>query len=433
LAARELAHRLIAGVLVDKRPLEQVLADCAERPPFAGLEARDRAFARMLSATVLRRLGELEHVLRAFLERPLPKEAGRVRAILLAGAAQLVCLGTPAHAVVDLAVAATRKEKGGARFAGLVNAVLRRVAEKGAGVLEGVDAIGLDIPAWLLARWVAAYGEGTARRIAEASLAEAALDLTPKDKAEAARWAEALGGRLLPTGSIRLAPGGRIEELAGYREGAWWVQDAAAALVAKAAGEVAGRSVADLCAAPGGKTAALAAAGARVTAVDVAPQRLARLQENLARLGLAADVVCADAAHWSPGTCFDVVVLDAPCTATGTIRRHPDILRLKRAGDVARMAAIQGAILDNAAALVRPGGLLVYATCSLEPEEGEGQIAAFLARHAAFARRPIDAAELSGDSAWITAGGDLRTLPFHMPDAPAGMDGFYVARLVRRG
>ncbi len=437
LAARDLAHRLIAGVLVNGRPLEQVLADLSERPQFAQLAARDRAFARMLAATVLRRQGELEHVLGAFLERPLPKEAARVQAILLAGAAQLICLGTPAHAVVDLAVAATRKERGGARFAGLVNAVLRRVAEKGAGLLEGMDAIRLDIPAWLLARWVAAYGGDRARAIAEASLKEAALDLTLKsgDKVEAAAWAERLGGRLLPTGSIRLAAHGRIEDLPGYQEGAWWVQDAAAALVAKVVGPVAGKTVADLCAAPGGKTAALAAAGAQVTAVDVAQKRLERLRENLGRLRLTAQVVMADAARWHPGDTYDVVVLDAPCTATGTIRRHPDILRLRRPEDVDRLAGVQRELLANAVRLVRPGGVLVYAVCSLEPEEGERQVAALLARDPGLARAPITTPELGGgDADWVTAEGDLRTLPFHLgmlPEELAGMDGFYVARLVR--
>ena len=214
------------------------------------------------------------------------------------------------------------------------------------------------------------------------------------------------------------------------------MQDAAAALVARIAGDVAGKTVADLCAAPGGKTAGLAAAGAQVTAVDVSAARLERLRENLARLQLAAEVVEADAASWSPGRTFDVVVLDAPCTATGTIRRHPDILRLKAAADVERMAALQRGMLAHAASLVRPGGLLVYATCSLEPEEGTQQIAAFLAARPDFERVPVAAAEIGAEPAWITAHGELRTLPFHLSqDTPglSGLDGFYVARLRRTG
>jgi 16S rRNA (cytosine967-C5)-methyltransferase len=428
--------RLVAGVLLDRRPFEQVLAACSAHPQAAALEPRDRALARAVAATVLRRQGELEHVLNSFLERPPPRGQGRLWPILLAGAAQLVCLDMPAHAVVDLAVETTRRDRGAHRYAKLVNAVLRRVAERGKALLAAQDGVRLDIPDWLWQRWSRAYGADTARRIAEASLMEAPLDISlkPGGATSAAEWAERLGGRLLPTGSIRLALHGRVEDLPGYAEGAWWVQDAAAALVARVAGDVAGRSVADLCAAPGGKTAALAAAGARVTAVDASAVRLARLRENLERLRLSAEVVEADAAAWSPGRAFDVVVLDAPCTATGTIRRHPDILRLKRPDDVGRMAQLQRAMLANAAALVRPGGLLVYSTCSLEPEEGPVQIAAFLAGNPGFVRSPIAASEIAAEAEWLTADGEIRTLPFHGPKEPpglAGLDGFYVARLRR--
>jgi len=437
LAARELAVRLVAGVLVDRRPFEQVLAACSAHPQAAALEPRDRALARAVAATVLRRQGELEQVLNSFMERPPSRGQGRLWPILLTGAAQLVCLDMPAHAVVDLAVEITRRDRGAHRYAKLVNAVLRRVAERGKALLAALDGVRLDIPDWLWQRWSRAYGADTARRIAEASLVEAPLDITlkPGGPASAAEWAERLGGQLLPTGSIRLAPHGRIEDLPGYAEGAWWVQDAAAALVARVAGDVAGRSVADLCAAPGGKTAALAAAGARVTAVDASAARLARLRENLERLRLTAEVVEADAAAWSPGRAFDVVVLDAPCTATGTIRRHPDILRLKRPEDVDRMAQLQRAMLANAAALVRPGGLLVYSTCSLEPEEGPMQIAAFLAGNPGFVRSPIAASEIAAEPDWLTAEGEIRTLPFHgskQPPGFAGLDGFYVARLRRQ-
>ena len=433
LAARELAVRLLAGVLIDGRPLEQVLAEASAAPRFSGLEARDRALARAVAATVLRRQGELEHVLGAFLERPLPRDQGRLWPILLTGAAQLVCLDMPAHAVVDLAVEATRRDRGAHRFAKLVNAVLRRVAERGPQLLASPDRVRLNIPDWLWQRWSAAYGPDTARLIAEASLREAPLDISAKS--DAAGWAARLGGRLLPTGSVRLTAHGRIEDLAGYAEGAWWVQDAGAALVARVAGDVANRRVADLCAAPGGKTAALAAAGARVTAVDVSPPRLARLRDNLRRLSLPAEVIEADAATWSPGLTFDAVVLDAPCTATGTIRRHPDILRLKSPEDIPRMADLQSRMLANAATLVRPGGLLVYSTCSLEPEEAERQIATFLPGHPDFQRLALEASEIGAEPTWIAADGDLRTLPFHLELEPAhlsGIDGFYAARLRRQ-
>jgi 16S rRNA (cytosine967-C5)-methyltransferase len=433
--ARDLAHRLVAGVLIDQRPFEQVLADLADRPKAVALAPRDRAFARILATTVLRRQGELEHVLNAFLERPLPKEAGRVWAILLTGAAQLICLGTPPHAAVDMAVDATRRVRGGTRFASLTNAILRRVAKDGTAMLRDKDRIALNVPGWLRQHWRAAYGEDLSRRIAEASLREAALDISLKPGADTDFWAAQLGGRVLPTGSIRLTAQGRVEDMPGYADGTWWVQDAAAALVARVAGEVAGRTVADLCAAPGGKTAGLAAAGATVTAVDVSPKRLDRLRANLQRLGLSAEVVAADVANWAPDCTFDAVILDAPCTATGTIRRHPDILRLKRPEDVARMAGPQATLLASASRLVRPGGTLVYSTCSLQPAESERQIAAFLSSTPDFRRVPIAAGELGADPSWVTAAGDLRTLPCHLElESPelSGIDGFYVARLQRR-
>jgi len=415
-------------VLRHRRPLEQVLAEVSRQPDLSLLPPRDRALARLVAATVLRRQGELEEVLNAFIERPLPQEQGQLWPILLCAAAQLLCLELPPHAVVDLAVELVRRDRGAHRFAKFSNAVLRRLSERGAGLLAQQDGLRLNIPTWLWQRWSAAYGPDTARRIAEASLSEAALDLSLKPAEDVRAWADRLGGEVLATGSVRLVASGRIEDLPGYQQGAWWVQDTAAALVARLAGDVGGRAVADLCAAPGGKTAQLAAQGAIVTAVDVSPARLDRLQGNLDRLRLSARLVAADVTTWAPGTSFDAVILDAPCTATGTIRRHPDILRLKAAADVPRMAQLQQRLLANAASLVRPQGLLIYSTCSLEPEEGPEQIAQFLAAHPAFQRAsaPGDSLGLPAES--FTPEGDLRTLPIHA----GGMDGFYVARL-RRG
>jgi 16S rRNA (cytosine967-C5)-methyltransferase len=434
LAARLLAHRLIAGVLVDRQPLELVLTKEFERSDVAAMEPRDRAFARSLASTVLRRHGQLDLVLGTFMTRPLPDEAARVRICLLTGAAQLLFLETPPHAAVGLAVDAVRRTRNGARYAGMTNAVLRRVAAEGRAILGTRDAASLNVPSWLLERWRATYGDEAAQHIAEASLREAPLDITLKSGVDPAIWVEKLGGIILQTGSVRRPADTRVEDLAGYADGAWWVQDAAAALVAHVAGEVGGRAVADLCAAPGGKTAQLAAAGGLVTAVDMSPKRLERLTENLQRLSLTADVVTADASTWRPARTFDLVVLDAPCTATGTIRRHPDILRLKRAEDVTRLAAQQAAMLANAAHLVGPGGTLVYSTCSLEREEGQDQIAAFLAAHPQFRRDAVEPAHIGGDAGWITPDGDVRTLPCHMkmgsPDLN-GMDGFFIARLRR--
>jgi 16S rRNA (cytosine967-C5)-methyltransferase len=434
LAARLLAHRLIGGVLIDRQPLEIVLAREFARPDSAALEPRDRAFARSLASTVLRRQGQLDFVLDKFVTRPLPQDAERARICLLAGAAQLLFLETPPHAAVGLAVDAVRRTRHGARYAGMANAVLRRVAAEGRAILATRDAASLNVPEWLLERWRGVYGAETAQRIAEASLREAPLDITLNPDLDRSMWAEKLGGTLLPTGSIRRLADTRVEDLAGYTDGAWWVQDTAASLVTRAAGDVRGRAVADLCAAPGGKTAQLAAAGAKATAVDMSARRLERLAENLRRLKLSAEVVTADATTWRPGRTFDVVVVDAPCTATGTIRRHPDILRLKGTEDIVRLAAEQAALLANAADLTAPGGTLVYSTCSLEPEEGPNQIESFLAAHAQFRRDAVEPAHINGEADWITPNGDVRTLPCHMkmtsPDL-SGMDGFFITRLRR--
>ncbi|MGE0381804.1 MAG: RsmB/NOP family class I SAM-dependent RNA methyltransferase [Hyphomicrobium sp.] len=425
--ARDAAVEAVSLVLKDGKAFEDALASSADR---AGLVGRDRAFARAIAASVLRYRGSLQTVIGNFLDKPLPRDTGRLEAIQLCAAVQLLVLKTPPHAAISIAVDQTRADRKARRFDKLTNAVLRRVSERGEAILGALDRLKLDIPDWMLSRWSKTYGAETARKIAQASLTEAALDLTLKDASTAEAWAANLGGHVLPTGSIRMRSGGRIEDLAGYPEGAWWVQDAAAALPAKLLGDVRGLDVADMCAAPGGKTAQLASLGARVVAVDQSEQRLARLNENLARLGLSAETVVADAAHWSPGRQFDAVLLDAPCTATGTMRRHPDILHLKRPQDVDQLTEIQRAILSAAARLLKPGGRLVYCTCSLEVEEGPAQFAAFLAANPNFSRLPIDPASIGALQDWITPDGDLRTLPHFFDEFEPGlkgMDGFYAA------
>jgi 16S rRNA (cytosine967-C5)-methyltransferase len=308
--------------------------------------------------------------------------------------------------------------------------VLRGISRDGLPDVLAEDPA-LDAPAWLMARWTRAYGAEAARAFAAAHRTEAALDLTVRADPEA--WAEKLGAEILPTGSLRLLAKGAVPALPGYEDGAWWVQDAAAALPARLLGDVAGLRVADLCAAPGGKTAQLAAVGAQVTAVDVSPQRLERLAANLQRLKLSAEIVAADARAFDAAP-FDAVLLDAPCSATGTIRRHPDVAWLKRESDLGGLTALQAELLDAAARLVRPGGKLIYSVCSLEPEEGEGQIEALLARNASLRLDPIAPAEIGGVAGLITPAGTLRALPTHMPHAEArlaGLDGFFAARLVR--
>jgi 16S rRNA (cytosine967-C5)-methyltransferase len=430
---RDAAAACLVSILDRGRPLEDAFeAAVAKGPP---LDGRDRAFARLIVMTVLRHKGELDAAIGAFLGKPLPADTGRLRAILLSAAAQLLMLDTPPHAAISLAVDQCRGDPKARRFDKLANAVLRRVAASGREVVAGLDPVAANIPPWLLRRWTETYGDEKARAIATASLSEAPLDLSVKSDAET--WAERFGGRVLSTGTVRLnrTRAGRIDEMPGFADGAWWVQDAAAALPARLLGPVAGREVADLCAAPGGKTAELAAAGAKVTTVDQSPARLARLRENLARLKLEADVVEADVLSWEPARTFDAVLLDAPCSATGTIRRHPDILHLRRKDDTSARVALQRNLLDRAARLVAPGGQLVYCTCSLEPEEGEAQVAHVLEAHPEFSRIPIVPGEVGIAADWIMPQGDLRTLPCHLPhDEPglAGLDGFYAARLQRR-
>jgi len=426
LNARVAAAEVLVSVLDDRRPLDEALAIT---PSFAALEGRDRAFARAIAAAALRRLGSVDAVLARFLERSLPESAAHGRAMLRIGAAQLLVLGTPAHAAVAETVAAANALRQSRGFAKLINAVLRRVAREGGAILAALPP-GADLPAWLYTRWRASYG-AVAARIAEALLQEPPLDLTAKSDAHS--WAQQLGGVVTPTGSVRLLPAAHaragIDTLPGFNDGAWWVQDAAAALPARLLGDVRGKAVLDLCAAPGGKTLQLAAAGATVTAVDHAPERLERLKDNLARTQLAATVVCADALKLRAKEKFDAVLLDAPCSSTGTLRRHPDVAWLRRPDELRALSALQAQLLEAAAGFIKPGGALVYAVCSLEPEEGDGVIATTL-NTGRWRRDPVAPGEIAGAVGFVTAEGALRTLPAHWPEI-GGLDGFYAARLRR--
>jgi 16S rRNA (cytosine967-C5)-methyltransferase len=428
LATRRVAAEILGAVLQRKRPLDEQLESNAA---LRALHHRDRALVRILVATALRRLGTLRHLLSVLLERGLPPDAPAVEVALLIGSAQILFLDVPDHAAVDLSVRLTQADHKAARYAGLVNAVLRRLAREGKHCLAELDTVTLDTPEWLMRRWAARYGEETARAIAATHAHEPALDLTVKN--DLAAWAGKLSGRVLPTGSVRTLVSGSVSELPGYHDGDWWVQDAAAALPVRLLGDVRGKTVADLCAAPGGKTAQLAHAGARVVAVDRSRSRLNRLRQNLERLKLQAEIVEADATEWQAGP-FDAVLLDAPCSSTGTIRRHPDIAWLKSELDLAKLTALQMRLIDRAATLVKAGGTLVYCTCSLEPEECEDVVTALLARNSEFRRRPAGPDEMAGLDELLTPAGDLRTLPCHFPDSEprwAGLDGFYAARLVR--
>jgi 16S rRNA (cytosine967-C5)-methyltransferase len=434
LAARRIAADILDGVLHKLRTLDEQLDGAAAHPGLKALSDRDRALMRRLVATILRRLGTLGHLLSRLLDRGIPTDAPRAQSALLIGAAQILWMDVPDHAAVDLSVRLVQSDRRAAKYAGLVNAVLRRCAREGQPLIEEVKSQTLDVPPWLLTRWIAHYGESVAREIALALSHEPSLDITVKS--DAAQWASRLHGEMLPTGTVRTLLQGSVTMLPGFAEGQWWVQDAAAALPVRLFGDVAGKSILDLCAAPGGKTAQLAQLGARVTAVDRSPGRMARLRENFARLSLAAETVVTDAAEWQAPNSggFDGILVDAPCTSTGTIRRHPDVAWLRQEADIAPLVGLQKRLLQKAVTLLKAGGTLVYCTCSLEPEEGEAVISALLATEPAVRRAPIRPDEVAGLTEILNAEGDLRTLPSHLPHLDqrlGGLDGFYAARLVK--
>ncbi len=432
LPARLLAAAVLADVAGSGHSLDEALGSEGVQAKLQALDPRDRALVRSIAVVSLRRLGTIRRALARLLERGLPKKAGALEWTLVVAAAQVLFLDIPDHAAVNACVQAVRLDPKTLPFAALANAVARNLARQKDELLADLDPF-VDTPAWLAARWKQTWGEERAARIAAAHRTEPSLDLTVK--ADAPRWAATLEGTALANGSVRLSSSNvPVPELTGYVDGEWWVQDAAASLPARLLRVEAGQRVADLCAAPGGKTAQLALAGAHVVAVDRSAERLKRLAANLQRLGLAADTQVADITTFSADP-FDAILLDAPCSATGTVRRHPDVAWTKRASDITALAAIQTKMLDRALTLLRPGGTLVYCVCSLEPEEGEAQVAALLRRNPDVARVPVEAHEVAGWGEVVTAAGDLRTLPSMAVSADPpldGLDGFFASRLVRK-
>ncbi|HJV41539.1 RsmB/NOP family class I SAM-dependent RNA methyltransferase [Caulobacter sp.] len=422
LPAREAALTLIDAALSRRGGIDEA----ASANGFRFLEPRERAFARALAMAVLRHLGPIDRALAAKLQKAPPD---RVMHILRLGAAQAFHLEVPAFAAVATSVELAGANKASRPFKGLVNAVLR-------GLLRDAppsEDPTLLAPPWLYSRWTAAFGEATARQVAAEIANEPATDLSLKPSADATALAEALEAEILDGGSLRVRRKGDVAGWPGFEDGTWWVQDAAAAVPARLLDAKPGEAVLDLCAAPGGKTLQLAATGAEVVAVDRSAARLKRVSENLARTSLSAEVVAADAAAWDDARTFDAILLDAPCSATGTFRRHPDVLWAARPGDVASLAAVQARILDSAAGRLKPQGRLVYCVCSLEPEEGEAQVEAFLARRPDMALDPIAADEAPAAGfppASLTARGTLRLLP-HQRDG--GQDGFFAARFRKKG
>ena len=439
MAARQGAVGVVSAVLRDGASLNDCFAaglnGAGRAAALAALDQRDRAFARQVAATTLRRLGQIDAMLGHCLKRPLPKSAAFIVDVLRIGVAPLLFLKTPAHAVVDSSVRLAEKQPGA--FKGLVNGVLRRISRESDALGTAYHEPTLNTPEWLRRSWRRTYGDDVTSAIARAHLVDPPLDITLNEAEATPRWAEQLEAKVLPTGTLRRQIGGRIEDLPGFAEGAWWVQDVAAALPAqilvgglRAAGKE-GSSVLDLCAAPGGKTAQLAAAGFDVTAVDISKTRLTRVRENLDRLGLTAELVAADGMTFRPGQTFGGILVDAPCSATGTLRRRPDVAHLKDQRQLAGLAKLQQRLLNAAYGLLAPGGLLVYAVCSLQPEECEAQIEWLLNdANGGLSRLPLTSGEIGGLAECVAASGDLRTLPCHLMDG-GGMDGFYAARLVK--
>ncbi len=435
LAARQVAARLLGAVIDAKTPLDALTDAEHGHPQFRALSPRDRSLVKAILATALRYRVTVGALITRRLDRPLPQNARSLEHILHVAAAQMLFLDVPDRAAVDMAVAHAKSDPRTVRFSGLVNAVLRALGRVKERALPAALAASDDAPEWFSQRLKSAYGEARAAAILAAHRAEPPIDFTVKSDARG--WAERFGGIVLPTGSVRVARlAGPVQDLPGFAEGEWWVQDAAAALPARLLGDVRGLSVADLCAAPGGKTAQLAAAGARVTAIDQSRSRLKRLSANLDRLKLAADIVEADLLTYVPPALFDAVLLDAPCSSTGTVRRHPDVPWTKGPADIAKLAGLQRRLLERAVGMVRPGGLVVFSNCSLDPEEGEALRAAFLSSGPGAVADPIRADELPGTAAFVTPEGTLRTTPADLVGeniALSGMDGFFAARFRRTG
>lgn len=423
LAARVAAADLLDSVLRRGEALD-------EGRMRTDLTPADRARARALTAETLRRLGQIDALLARHLDR---NPGGLAEIALRLATAEIGFLGGAPHAAIDAAVTMVKRNRKTVRYGGLVNAVGRKLVEDAPGLAE-IDARKAgrkNAPQWLFNMLLNAWGREAADAILAAHLVRPPLDLTPRDPAKADALARSLGGALTPTGSIRLPAGAQVSALPGYEEGAWWVQDAAAAIPARLLAPAPGMRVLDLCAAPGGKTLQLAAAGADVTALDISDARLERLRENLSRTGLNAEIVAADALDWRPDRPFDAILLDAPCSASGTIRRHPDLPYLRKGGEAKTLARLQDRLLSRAWDWLAPGGVLVFATCSLDPIEGEARAEAFLSQHDDANRTEISASELGGAAELLTPEGDLRARPDFWPEI-GGMDGFFTARFRKR-
>lgn len=428
---RHLVYQVVCAVAEKNFPLDQALEDCFSTA--VDLDPRDRAFIKNLATTIFRHLAFIDKHISSFLKRPMQARALWVRHWLRIGAAQILFMDVPDHAAVNTSVDAVgnSKRSGAKVFRGLTNGVLRNVIRGKERILADLqknpDGI---LPRWIKGRWTDFYGEKTVSKICRVLATQPPLDISLKDPGKAESLAKDLAAEEIYPGTLRFRPKGPITTLPGFRDGDWWAQDLAASLPPRMLGDVKGKRVLDLCAAPGGKTLFLAARGAIVTAVDISKTRMERVKENLNRTGLNARIINQDVRKFRTSELFDFILLDPPCSATGTLRRHPDVPYHRGKADIERLAGLQLQMLDHAMTQLKPGGVLVYCVCSLEKEEGEDLIEAFLKITSGVKRVAIKPSELEGHKDWITKAGDLRTLPCHLGDK-GGMDGFFAARLTK--
>ncbi len=428
LEARIAATRILAAVVDRKTSLDGMLDPEHGNPAFLPLNEADRGLVKAILQSALRHLPRIEAIISSLLDNPLPDGARSLHHLLVVAAAQMLYLDVPDHSAVDLAVEQANGDPRSRRFAKLVNAILRRIGREKADLLSSVEDLPC-MPDWFMQRLTEVYGRENALAIAASQLEPPTIDLTVKADAEG--WAERLGGQVLPTGSVRLDRfRGSVTALEGFDDGAWWVQDAAAAIPANLFGDLTGKRVADLCAAPGGKTAQLVLAGGDVLAVEQSKTRLKRLESNLARLGLPADTLCTDLLNIDEAESFDAILLDAPCSSTGTTRRHPDVLWTKDAGDIAKLAALQEKLLRHAVSLLKPGGRLVFSNCSIDPSEGEDVVDRVLADMPELRLVAINPSDWPGLETAITPRGEFRTTPA-MLAKQGGLDGFYAAVIAK--
>ncbi|WP_174802509.1 RsmB/NOP family class I SAM-dependent RNA methyltransferase [Martelella limonii] len=428
-AARAAASKLLAAVIDRKTPLDGMIDTEHGNPAYRALSPADRALCRALVLTALRHKPMIDQAIASLVDRPLPGGARALSHVLAIAAAQILYLDVPDHSAVDIAVEQANADPRNKRFAGLVNAVLRGMGRRKQKILAELESVS-PIPDWFADRLRAVYGTETAAAIGRGQLQPPTIDLSVKSDAEA--WSEKLGGTVLATGTVRLdQPSGSVSEMEGFAEGEWWVQDAAAAIPATLFGDLSGQRVIDLCAAPGGKTAQLIVQGAKVTALERSKSRLKRLEQNLARLRLSAETIAADMMEYQPEAPFDAALLDAPCSSTGTARRHPDVYWTKDFSDIEKLAEVQYAMARRALDLVRPGGIVIFSNCSLDPLEGEAMVERLLREGAPAERAPFPAGRPAALAPFFDADGAIRTTPAASLDGNGGLDGFYAIALRR--